>query len=456
VFFGLFAAVSLTRYTLKQADAFDLGIYDQALWKYSVFHGFENTVLRVKNILTDHFDPILMLLSPLYWIWSDVRMLLLFQSFIAALGCIPIYLIAKEKINNKVVANILAFAYLMFVGLQKAVEFDFHALTLAATFLAFAFYFALKEKVVWYFFCALLALACKENVAITSFFLGVYLTCFSHKRWVGLITMALSATWLLAFFRIFVPAGGGQYVYFTYSKFGHNGIEAVGTILRRPQLVLQTFFDQGVKVSVFISFLSSYAFLPIISLQFWVILLPLFCEKFLSDRPVVWSVSFQYNTILGVFLAIATIFALAKIKKIYGKKLMKWATILILVANMVLAYKYTRNGDFPLARLFSSGRFQNLAADVERLGSQIPATASVWAQSNILPHFSHRDHIFMIFSIFPGPNPNPLPEYLIVDYSTPSLYIKFEELRQKIDQLVKDGNYILIGQDNEARLYKKR
>ena len=65
----------------------DLGQIDQSIWNSSrgrflaqTDNGYEATRL------TDHVEPILVLISPIYWLWDDVRALLLLQVVAVAIG----------------------------------------------------------------------------------------------------------------------------------------------------------------------------------------------------------------------------------------------------------------------------------------------------------------------------------------------------------------------------------
>src|SRR5207237_286448 len=110
-----FSAISLFRYVHCAANGFDLGIQDQTVWGYSRLEMIPNTVLGVPNLLGDHFNPILMLLAPLYWLWPSAATLLVAQAVLLALAGIPIYLWAGRRVGH--VAG-LAFlgSYLLFWG----------------------------------------------------------------------------------------------------------------------------------------------------------------------------------------------------------------------------------------------------------------------------------------------------------------------------------------------------
>ncbi|PIU02220.1 hypothetical protein COT66_01120, partial [Candidatus Shapirobacteria bacterium CG09_land_8_20_14_0_10_49_15] len=75
-----YAILSILRHNHFQSGGFDLGIYDQAVWQYANFLNPYNTV-KTSHILGDHLTLTLPLLAPLFWLWDDVRSLLIFQAF---------------------------------------------------------------------------------------------------------------------------------------------------------------------------------------------------------------------------------------------------------------------------------------------------------------------------------------------------------------------------------------
>src|SRR4051795_13037064 len=78
------AALAILRHDRYGSGGFDLGIFDQQVWSYAHFRVGPNTVKRTHDLLGDHFHPILVLLAPLYWLWDDVRALLVAQAVLLA------------------------------------------------------------------------------------------------------------------------------------------------------------------------------------------------------------------------------------------------------------------------------------------------------------------------------------------------------------------------------------
>src|ERR1035437_4386206 len=104
LYIAYFTTASFLRYDNFFTGRFDLGNMDQTVW--NAIHGriFQLTDPNgTTNIsrLAFHADFILVLISPLYLIWSSPEMLLLLQTVILGLGAIVVYFIAKNIIKNK-------------------------------------------------------------------------------------------------------------------------------------------------------------------------------------------------------------------------------------------------------------------------------------------------------------------------------------------------------------------
>src|SRR6266699_4422979 len=110
-----YAAISIYRHDHFASNAFDLGVQDQTVWGYSRLQLIPNTIEMIGNLLGDHFHPILMAIAPLYWIWDDVRVLLIVQAVLLAIAGIPIFWWARQRLGL-VPAIAAETAYLAFWG----------------------------------------------------------------------------------------------------------------------------------------------------------------------------------------------------------------------------------------------------------------------------------------------------------------------------------------------------
>jgi uncharacterized membrane protein len=173
----------------------DLGQIDQAVWNSSrgrwlaqTDNGFESTRL------TDHVEPILLLISPVYWLWDDVRALLLLQVLAVAAGVVPLYLLTLHQCEQLLsprarrhvwqmeplqsLARPLAFAlgvaYLLAPQLQSALLTEFHAAPLAVPLILWAFWAVATQRWVQFAVAALLVAAVKEEMALLAAGLGAW------------------------------------------------------------------------------------------------------------------------------------------------------------------------------------------------------------------------------------------------------------------------------------------
>src|SRR3990167_290836 len=95
IFSIIYALMSIVKHNSFQTFGWDLAVFDHGIWQwahfkipYSSFHDLP--------WLADHFHLILITLAPFYWIWSDVRVLLIVQAFLVSFGALPLYYLSKK------------------------------------------------------------------------------------------------------------------------------------------------------------------------------------------------------------------------------------------------------------------------------------------------------------------------------------------------------------------------
>ena len=160
----------------------DLGQMDQAVWNTS--HGrfverVDDEILTTR--MTDHVEPIFALVAPVFWLWDDVRAILLLQVLLVALGAWPLFELARRK-TTPLVALALAAAYLLNPALQSAVLTEFHAIPLAVPLILWAFWAVEAERWGQLVVAALLVASVKEEAAPLAAGLGVWAI---WRGWLG-------------------------------------------------------------------------------------------------------------------------------------------------------------------------------------------------------------------------------------------------------------------------------
>ena len=78
VFFVLYALISLLNHYFFRTYALDLGLYTNALYDYAHFRFNYSEVFKdhLENLLSDHFDLFLMLVSPFYYLFGTYTLLI--------------------------------------------------------------------------------------------------------------------------------------------------------------------------------------------------------------------------------------------------------------------------------------------------------------------------------------------------------------------------------------------
>jgi uncharacterized membrane protein len=388
----------------------------------------------IRNRLALHVEPILLLFVPFYWVGlGDPRLLLFVQAVVVGLGALPLYWLARDAISNLETPYslfLVAFplAYLLFPALEAAVMYDFHAVTLAPTFLLFAFYFLGRDRTWLFGLFAVLAMACKEDMGLTVAMLGLYAMA-ARRRWrLGGATMLIGVAWFaVAVFFVqprFSPMGGNVQAE-RYAWLGETPLAMVGTLLHRPNLVWDHVWGGANLPGYLAGLLLPTAFLSALSPLAWLPALPSFAINLLSDNPFTWRLEdFHYAAPIAPFVFIATVYGARRLatwaghwSQRAGGYVLVVACCLLLVAS--LAYHHVR-GFSPLARPFQPWPVTDHHRRAEAVFAQVPPSAALFAQSNLNPHLSDRPVLYQDPALLTidGLDGLPPPDYLLFDVSS--------------------------------------
>src|SRR5438552_3535452 len=200
----VYGSISVYRHNVFASGAFDLGVQDQTVWGYSQLEMIPNTMEMIRNLLGDHFHPILMTIAPLYWIWNDVRVLLIAQAVLIAAGGVPIFWWARQQLGF---LSAIAFeiAYLVFWGVLSAVVYDFHHIAFAVPAVSFGLYAVLTKNNRLLWAMVVLGLLTRENIALTFAAIGVFVMLAQHRWRLGAAVLAFAAIDTLSRIRGLLP-----------------------------------------------------------------------------------------------------------------------------------------------------------------------------------------------------------------------------------------------------------
>lgn len=463
----VFSALTLLlHFSLNGADD-DVGLFHQVVW--NSLHGrlFETSLLAdVTSLIQQRFSPILLAFIPLYAVWQSPAVLLLIQTLGIAVGVFPLYWIARAKIGNGL-GVLVAAAYFLFPALEHVNLYGFHEIALAIPVLAYACFFLLRGRLNAFLVCVLVSLLIKEDVALTTAGLGVYLFLVLRERRLGLVLCLGSLAWfvfllqwLIPFFRG-APAGYGYYYFGSgfaagfgrYDYLGNSLSQIILTMLTRPDIVISHLFVER-KIDYLINLFVPLGLLPLVGFEIAALALPSLAISLLSDYPLQTSLASHYAAPTIVFLLFALPFAIERLLK-FGhsafapnEQLARSAGLGILLGSAMLA-NYYLIAPGPLARNFKPEKYVVTArtfAGYELL-SKIPADAVVVAQRGLVLHIAGRAGAHE----FPGSPDFCQEEYVIAD-ETQYAFQAFQDDWQKYMR----SGYFEIAQAKEGFILAQR
>jgi uncharacterized membrane protein len=384
-----FGALAVLRHRSFETGRFDLGNMTQAVW--STAHG---DTLAVTNLageqttrLASHFDPILVLFTPLWLVWPSPEALLVAQAVAIALGALPVFWLARKHLESERAGLGFALAYLLFPATQWVALSEFHAVALACPLLLFAFWYLDEDRLVLFAICAALACTTKEEIPLAVAGLGVWYALARRRRVAG-ITIALAGA-AVAALALGVVAhfndGDGPFAG-RYEEVGGSPTGILKTLVTDPLTILRAVFDRE-GFAYLLALLVPLAFLPLAVPLALLPALPDLALNLLSSTDTQTSIHFHYVAPLVPALFAAAIFGAARLTRPVVKPLV----VLVLASNFVL-------GAIPLWGAVPGG--EDLQADAALISDHdrtaaralrlIPDDAVVSASNSLGAHLSAR------------------------------------------------------------------
>lgn len=322
LYFAWMYEQSALRYDTFKATAFDLGNMDQAVW--NTLHGrwfqFTNHGSNWYGIpirLSQHVEPIIIPLSLLYLLHSDVHMLLGLQTLALALGSLPVFLLTRKFLPTwPLLAPVFALSYLLAPALIGINIYDFHPASLATPFFLYAMLALTYRRHAWFILCCILAAACKEEMPAVVAMLGVLVAWKYKMPRTGIVLFLLGATAFLVSFLVIEPHFnvGAQHnsFWYRYSALGSSPTNAIFNILLHPWLPFTIFFTID-RFYYLASLLRSAGFLALLAPEWFIPMLPSLAINLLSVEFFQHSGVYQYNAAIIPFVIIASIHGLRRL-----------------------------------------------------------------------------------------------------------------------------------------------
>lgn len=437
----LFYAVVFGLMTWLRLMAFrsyaDFGIFVQQLWGFAHFKLLPMTTARGFIFFGDHVSPILCILAPFYWIvgWlcGGAVTLGVLQSFGFAIGALPLYWLARDRLHSPTVSLFFPIIYLLYPGVQLPNLGDFHESLLIAPLSLFAFYYLqrLEYRRMWVF--VILTLMCKEDASLIIGMLGAYTWFILRNRALGVSLVGIAIVWLGVCLWGIVPffREGQTYGYLGFFKVDASQEPGISLLISQIMEPIRTSISLN-KIIYFVQLLLPLGFLSLAAPAEFLIGVPTLLALVLYTGPpfgMVASISSWHTAAVVPWVFISSIYGVERVMRGFqglsavvpwtssrGIAIVTYLALCGVLSNMVY-------GVLPYSVNFSFNDFR--ITEHDRIGhdllTQIPPDAAVSTTSQMLAHLGDREWIYH----FPEPFkrviwmsdklvPRP-PDYVLVD-----------------------------------------
>lgn len=398
LFCVVFGAFSVLRHRTYHSFGDDLGVFDQIFWNTTQGRPFESTIsLGISQphfFFGDHFSPIYWVIMPIYALFPRPETLVIIQTIAISAGVVPIYLLARSKLEPGLIRLSWVLAYFLFLPVAFIALFDFHETTLAILPLGFAIYFVETGRHRWFILSLLVAFLVKEEMPLIGIGIGAYIILKRDAPLLGigvvLVSAAVFATIVGAIIPSFAQGRSYAYVGYRYSALGTTWRQIFVSLLTKPVTVGKVLL-QAKKAAFLVGIFGPVLGLSALSGWAALMLLPTLGYLLLSNYEPQYSFTLQYAAPLVPLVLATSIIGLARLSRPAQSRVALAVVISSILFSVVV-------GDMPFSRRFDFNNFRVEARyeQFERVLAMIPPSASVSAENNLTPHLTHRRYVYTL------------------------------------------------------------
>lgn len=428
VYTAIILVVLLNRFWQYEAFYYDHGMMEGTAYQVSQFKlpVHDRQYGRV-SIYIDHLYPSLQLfLAPFYWLNNSYETPIVVMAVTIGLSVLVAYEIAVKLIKNRLMIYALLFAYMFYIGMQNALIFYIHDITLEIPFLMLLFWAIVNNKVKLFYLLLLVNLGFKESVAITTASVGLFLF-FAKPSWRrhAIATIIISAIYAFLAAKVIIP-------YFYFQSFGIPGrFRYLPQLVANPITTLSWFIDTPAKRETIFTSLTTFGWLPIFSPSSLILVIQDFAQRFVlvnHDSSLRQGLNLHYNANLAVILFFCSALTVQRLEKIrwYKNKVILFHAFVI-IAVTIYYHRVVYRG--PLALVYNP-EFYKITPNnkyMDDFVARIPRQGKLMIQNNLAVRFTHNDLYLLLtpehlrevdpdvvaMDFRPGQNPNnywPLTE----------------------------------------------
>lgn len=439
---------------------FDLGMYEQVIWNTAHGRLFATSAF---NYTTIHIGSDLILLeavlAPIYALLPSTMTLLVLQVVAVAAGALPLYLLARDRLQSSAAGLGAAAAYLLYVPLLYLTLNEFQPRAFALVAILFAIYYLDRARWVPFMVALLLSLLTRSDVALFVGMIGVVAFLW-RKPWRFVLgPVIVGALWFVLALFVVVPhfkTTSGGFVYIgTYAWLGSTPAEMIGTVLTRPGYVLETVFSPA-KLQFLLHVWGPTLPFSLLRPDILLLAAPTLAINLLSQFAVQANITRQYGALLypvayaGAVLGIAWLakrewIATRLPRAVFVNGTVGLVLVLTLAESLVVG-----NPVVSLYRRSASPR----AESARQLIAAVPAEARLAITNHVGPFAAQREgfYFFPPHQFYTN-NSYEVAQYILIDARADG---GNAEIKQGLDSLRTSPDWELVQESDGYVLFQKR
>jgi uncharacterized membrane protein len=401
------------RHNRFNSTGFDLGVKEQVIW--NTVHGrFFASSPEVDNAFADHFQPLMLILVPLYVLFPSPRLLIWVQAVGLAAGAVPLFRLAQRRLNSAGLSLALAAAYLLCPTIGFISRFDFHPEALAIAAFLFAFDALDRDALIAVSLWLLVPLMGKENLGFSVAAFGLYAAVVRRRMRFGLAwTLAgLAVSSATMFWLIPVLRQGPSDTLARYGWLGETTGQMVWTLIARPRYIWQNLADSS-RLLYLLQLLVPTGLLALLGLPELLLAAPGLVINLLAQHHCQARIYCQYTVPIVPFVYVATVTGLQWL----GHSLRCRPALIIIGLAVVPLSMLALNIDNPFTEAQDVpaplAQLPNHEAVVRALAF-VPPGLSVVTTNAYAPHLAQREGLY-IMGIPTQRDPPPDPDVVFVN-----------------------------------------
>jgi uncharacterized membrane protein len=427
----------------------DTGVFDHAIWSYLHAGTFLDTInLSIPiNWLGFHFNPILFLFLPLYWLSPAPEWLIFAQALAVASTAWPIYQSARHLRYSDGHALLWSLGFLLNPFVVSATLWDFHPVAIAAPFIAWSLYFLLAQDFKKLLLAASIVLLCQEQFGVLILCMGLsyYVLHRDFKKAACLVSLGVFYTAFVFYYAFPKLSPTGTHLMMSqemtglsrYGWLGRTLFEIVGHFFSHPWQVLKTVMIDMEVYRYIILLLLPYGFiLPLLGFNILLIGTADFAANALSLIPLQRSVYGYHSIALIPVIITAAMTGFNRLRNKFSSTLCFRTACLTVATFLMLNAIFLPRTFMGNNSLWNLSLFPARSPELAEIKKRIPSRAVVSAQANIGSHFSQRELIYAY------PSKVTEADYVILRMQDPNGFLFDETFRFHHHMLMDPKTYL--------------